>query len=77
MVSSRFDSIASIPGRVSLYDIADFPLEHNVSRPIDRTRFRVRRYIDRENTIGFFFLFFLLLTFGVPLKKEERNRDKD
>lgn len=37
MVLSRFDSIACVPGRVSVYDIADFPFEHNIRVSSDRS----------------------------------------
>lgn len=75
MVSSRFDSIASIPGRVSLYDIADFSLEHNVSRPIDRTRFRVRRYTWSRKYDRIFLSFFSSSYFWrSPEKRREKQR---
>lgn len=55
MVLSRFDSIACVPGRVSVYDIADFPFEHNIRVSSDRL---VSMMIS---LIRFFFLFLLLL----------------
>lgn len=74
-IAVRFD-------RVSLdeYPFTISPIFHSSITCLVRSIGLVFAYddiLDRENTIRFFFLFFLLLTFGVPLKKEERNRDKD
>lgn len=72
----------SIRSRVSLdeYPFTISPIFHSSITCLVRSIGLVFAYddiLDRENAIRFFFLFFLLLTFGVPLKKEERNRDKD
>lgn len=63
-IAVRFDSI---PGRLSVYDIADFPFEHNIRVSSDRL---VSMMIS---LIRFLFLFLLLLlTFGVPLKRRDQ-----
>lgn len=66
----NFDGfIGSIRSRVSLY--VDFPFEHN-SRPIDRIRVSKRILIEREYDT----IFLSSFTFGVPLIRREKQRQR-